>query len=178
MEEFLAFGLRRGTLEQISRRARVSRMTVHRRFGNKQELIGAVVLREARMILGEVVDAMDGEGTPAEQVTEGLVYGVVRTWEHPLFKRLLETEPESIVPYFTTSGGPRIAAVSEGVVRRIRRAADAAHSDCSDAAAGVGVRFGWSALLNPRGRFALSDADSLRDIMSFLVPRLLAPEEK
>ena len=46
LEEFLDFGLRRATVEDITRRAGVGRMTVHRRFSTKQSLIEAVWLRE------------------------------------------------------------------------------------------------------------------------------------
>ncbi len=89
LEEFVSFGLRRATLQSISRRARVGRMTLHRRFATKQALIEAIVSQEIGRIWAQVGLTFDEHDSLPDQLAEGLAYGIRRAAEHPLFSRLL-----------------------------------------------------------------------------------------
>src|SRR5437879_2242277 len=57
-DQFMTFGLRRSTVDDVAKRARVSRVTVYRRIGNKDALVSACLLREYRRFVGEVDGAV------------------------------------------------------------------------------------------------------------------------
>src|SRR5262245_22160875 len=105
LAEFLDFGLRRATVEDITRRAGVGRMTVHRRFPSKQSLIEAVWLREIRRVLDEVRTVMARRRTLADKLVEGMAFGLRGLSENPLFTRLLETDREAMQASLTVDGG-------------------------------------------------------------------------
>jgi AcrR family transcriptional regulator len=101
-----ASGLRHLTLDDVARRAGVGRVTVYRRFGDRQGLIEALGVREARRCI-EILD----EATPAdepieEQVADGFVAGLRLIREHPLLSRLATHEPAALLDALTN---PRTA---------------------------------------------------------------------
>ncbi|OMC52884.1 TetR family transcriptional regulator [Mycobacterium sp. IS-2888] len=106
LEQAELVGMRRITMEDVARRSGVGRATLYRRFPTKGALIDAVVLAEARHYF-------DGHAQACSQATgleDRLVYGTVFTVtflrEHALLKKLLRTEPETILPSLTTDAGP------------------------------------------------------------------------
>ncbi|WDZ91997.1 TetR/AcrR family transcriptional regulator [Nocardiopsis sp. HUAS JQ3] len=96
-----AFGVRRTTLTDVARRAGVSRPTVYRRWPDATALVADLLTRELRRILA---DQGEGPGGPAgEDVRARLVRhaaGVARALlAHPLFVRIVDTEPELLATY-------------------------------------------------------------------------------
>lgn len=96
-----AFGVRRTTLTDVARRAGVSRPTVYRRWPDATALVADLLTRELRRILA---DQGDGPGGPAgEDVRARLVRhaaGAARALlAHPLFVRIVDTEPELLATY-------------------------------------------------------------------------------
>ena len=53
-EMFAEYGIRRATIDDVARRAGVSKMTVFRRFQSKQGLVGVVIAREIRRGMAEL----------------------------------------------------------------------------------------------------------------------------
>lgn len=97
-----AFGVRRTTLTDVARRAGVSRPTVYRRWPDATALVADLLTRELRRILAEeAVDTADGQA--GENVRERLVRhaaGVARALlSHPLFTRIVDTEPDLLATY-------------------------------------------------------------------------------
>lgn len=103
------FGIRRTTMEEVATAAGVSRITVYRYFESKDVLISSVVLREARRFFSALDAAIDGFDTLEDRLAEGFAVALDYLREHSLLNRLLEIEPESVLPYLTTSGGPLLA---------------------------------------------------------------------
>jgi AcrR family transcriptional regulator len=101
----LDFGVRRATLTEVARRAGLSRMTVYRRYSDASELMRALMSRE----FGAVFVRAEGEASRLDDPLERTVRGAVRTFEllmeHPLMLRLLELEPEALVPYLAERVG-------------------------------------------------------------------------
>lgn len=104
-ELFLSFGLRRTTIEDIAKRAGVGRPTLYRRFADKEALVQAVVMREVRRGLQGTWKQVAELDAPEEVLVQGFVYATHMAGRHPLIKRLLETEPEFILPYLTLRAG-------------------------------------------------------------------------
>ncbi|NKY98452.1 TetR/AcrR family transcriptional regulator [Nocardiopsis alborubida] len=97
-----AFGVRRTTLTDVARRAGVSRPTVYRRWPDATALVADLLTRELRRILAEEGDGPGG-GSAEENVRARLVRhaaGVARALlAHPLFVRIVDTEPELLATY-------------------------------------------------------------------------------
>ena len=101
----LDFGVRRTTLTEVARRAGLSRMTVYRRFADAPELMRALMSAE----FGDVLARAQEEATDVEPGRARTVAAVIGTVEHlighPLLLRLLELEPEALLPYLTERVG-------------------------------------------------------------------------
>jgi AcrR family transcriptional regulator len=106
LEQFRLVGLRRTTVGDVARRAGVGRVTVYRRVGHKPELIAAAIQSEVRRLVEAVSEAIAPLSTPNERLVEAFVVGLKTVRSHPLLRRLLETEPEDLLPYLTLHFGP------------------------------------------------------------------------
>src|SRR6478672_596917 len=104
-----ASGLRHLTMDDVARRAGVGRMTVYRRFHDRQGLVDALSARESRRCLAELDAAADPSQPIADQVAAGFVTSIRLATEHPLLARLARAEPESVLT--TLNGGIVAAAV-------------------------------------------------------------------
>ncbi|HEX2576310.1 MAG TPA: TetR family transcriptional regulator [Aquihabitans sp.] len=120
-EQLLDVGLRRSSVEDIARRAGIARITVYRRFGGRDDLIRAVLLREGRRLLEAVDLAVAGIDDPDEQLVEGFTAILAATRSHPLLHRLLELESDTTVASMTTHGGPVVALGREHLVGHLLR---------------------------------------------------------
>jgi AcrR family transcriptional regulator len=129
MAQFLDFGLRRTTVEDVAVRAGVSRVTVHRRFGRKDDLVRGVIMREVARFLDEFDRALAPLDTLERKLVEGFVVTMRAVRTHPLIQRVLKTEPESLLPeltihgepYLTTARGFLLAAARVGNERYLER---------------------------------------------------------
>jgi AcrR family transcriptional regulator len=122
----LAVGVRRTTVTDVARRAGVSRMTLYRRFPDLEALLSALMTREFGRLVAEARNG--AEGTSArERVVTTVVRGARSLAEDPLFSRLVDVDPELLLPYVTVrlGGMQRMAvtaaaqelAVADGSVR-------------------------------------------------------------
>lgn len=109
----LAVGVRRTTLTDVARRAGVSRMTVYRRWPDVRSLVGDLMTREWADVAG---GAIPGErpGTDARtRLVEGLVAGVRAFRAHPLFRKIVDVDPELLLPYVLDRRGTSQEALLE-----------------------------------------------------------------
>lgn len=118
LEEFLAYGLRRTTVDTVARRAKVSRATLYRRFKDKDALVQAVLVRESRRFFGSIADAVAGVSTVEERLVEGFVVGMRYARADRLLNRLLDSDAEALLPYLTTNGALVVAAARDFLVRQ------------------------------------------------------------
>jgi AcrR family transcriptional regulator len=118
LAEFLAYGLRRTTVDTVARRAKVSRATLYRRFRDKDALVQAVLVRECRRFFGGIADAVANVSTVEGRLVEGFVVGVRYARADRLLNRLLASDPEALLPYLTTNGALVVAAAREFLVRQ------------------------------------------------------------
>lgn len=107
-ELFVTFGLRRTTIEDIAKRAGVGRPTVYRRFGDKDTIVQAVLTRESRRLIMNVGAQVEQVRPASRLLIQSFVIGVRTVSRHPLLQRLLDSEPELILPYLTLRAGPLI----------------------------------------------------------------------
>lgn len=117
----LAVGVRRTTVTDVARRAAVSRMTLYRRFPDVTSLIQALMTREFSAIIGEVDAHAAQLPTARERLVESAVGGADRLTRNPLFLRIVDVDPELLLPYVTTRLGSFQHAVVGAFEERVRQ---------------------------------------------------------
>lgn len=100
----LDVGWRRTTLTEVARRAGVSRMTIYRTWADMPTLLGDLMTREWAGVVTTQVAASD-RANSLERLVEGIV-GTTRTLrDNELFVRIVELDPELILPYLFSRRG-------------------------------------------------------------------------
>lgn len=101
----LDVGWRRTTLTEVARRAGVSRMTIYRTWSDMQTLLGDLMTREWGGVVEAAVAAEDPDLGAVERMVEGIV-GTVRALRvNELFVRIIELDPELVLPYVLARRG-------------------------------------------------------------------------
>jgi AcrR family transcriptional regulator len=109
----LAVGVRRTTFSDVARRAGVSRMTLYRRFPDLETLLSTLMTWEFGRVVDEARRSGAGAGTCRERAVAMVATAARRLHEDPLFARLLDVDPELLLPYVTVRlGGMQRMAVS------------------------------------------------------------------
>jgi AcrR family transcriptional regulator len=110
----LAVGVRRTTVTDVARRAGVSRMTLYRRYPDLEGVLAALMTREFGRLVADAAARTSG-ATARERVVAMVVHGARALAEDPLFVRLLDVDPELLLPYVTRRlGGMQRIAVAAG----------------------------------------------------------------
>ncbi len=96
------WGISKTTVEDVGRKAGVSRATVYRYFpGGRDELVSSVITWEYGRFFRRLYDAVQ-DATSLEEVMErGLTFAHRSIVEHEVLQRVLETEPELLLPNLT-----------------------------------------------------------------------------
>ncbi|MFJ2029869.1 TetR/AcrR family transcriptional regulator [Streptosporangium sp. NPDC087985] len=95
-EMVLAVGVRRTTLTDVARRAGVSRMTIYRRWPDVRGLVADLMTREWVLVAGRF--ATEDPVTAAVAVVRALR-------DHPLWRKIVEVDPELLLPYLLQRRG-------------------------------------------------------------------------
>ncbi|GAA0937705.1 helix-turn-helix domain-containing protein [Actinocorallia libanotica] len=178
-EQFCRMGVQRSTMEDVARRAGVSRITVYRRFSTKDALIEQVVRREFRRYFDRFLTDIARAETVADRVVLGFVSSLRAIRGNPLIGGLIATEPDLVVPSMISDGGRTLATVRQfvaGQLRREQRAGNVSADLDVDFVAEMMVRVSASFLAIPSLLFDLDDEDQLAALARrFLVPMLEPP---
>lgn len=102
-ECILDVGWRRTTLTEVARRAGVSRMTIYRAWPDMPALLGDLMTREWTGLVTGRVD-LAGEPTPTH-VADAMAGCVEALRDNELFTRIVELDPELILPYLLARRG-------------------------------------------------------------------------
>ncbi|GLX54342.1 TetR/AcrR family transcriptional regulator [Streptomyces sp. MB22_4] len=95
----LAVGVRRTTLADVARRAGVSRMTLYRRWPDLRTLVGDLMTREWIDVATRAIPAPAPGLDTRARIVEGMVTGVQAFRAHPLFHKIIDVDPELLLPY-------------------------------------------------------------------------------
>src|SRR5438270_10042589 len=108
----LAVGVRRTTLTDVARRAGVRRMTAYRLAPDVTALILEVRSREFAALFAAAESAASRRRTARARIAATTASVVRRLHDAPLFHRVLDVDPELLLPYLTDRFGTtqRIAA--------------------------------------------------------------------
>jgi AcrR family transcriptional regulator len=151
----LAVGVRRTTLADVARRAGVSRMTLYRRWGDVDRLVRDLMTREFHAVVASVAEAGQGgagqdgagqDGAGPGGSGPGLVPAIVAAVSglrrEPLFRRVLDVDPDLLLPYVTD----RLGSTQRAVVELLTAGLRAAQRD-GGVRAGDPVRMAYTVLL-------------------------------
>lgn len=95
----LAVGVRRTTLTDVARRAGVSRMTLYRRWPDVRSLVGDLMTREWVAVATAAMPERRPGAEARGLIVDGLVAGVRAFRAHPLFRKIVDVDPELLLPY-------------------------------------------------------------------------------
>jgi AcrR family transcriptional regulator len=103
-------GLARLALEDVAREAHVSRQTVYRYVGSRDGLITETILREEGAFLERMRAAASEHRSLRGALEASIGSALTSAREHPLLDRLLDSEPEVLLPFLTDGSGPVLSA--------------------------------------------------------------------
>ncbi|RAY14669.1 TetR/AcrR family transcriptional regulator [Actinomadura craniellae] len=126
-DSILAVGVRRTTLTDVARRAGVSRMSIYRRWPDVRTLFRELMTREWLAVATETMAGADGTRPVRDQLIDGIVVGVRGFREHPLFLKIVDVDPELLLPYMLN----RLGASQEGLLKFIEAILRNGHADGS-----------------------------------------------
>ena len=175
----LDVGWRRTTLTEVARRAGVSRMTIYRTWADMPTLLGDLMTREWAAVVTAEVEATGPDGSAVARIVDGILGTVRGLRRNELFVRIVELDPELILPYLFSRRGRSQELILSITAEAIRHGQDA-----GEIRAGNPVAMARGVLLAVHG-FVLSvhtmvDDDEtteheLDDELATLITRTLQP---
>jgi AcrR family transcriptional regulator len=98
------YGIGKTTVEDAAREAGVSRATLYRYFpGGRDELITETMSLEVRRFFVRLAQVVQDVGDVATRLERGLMFAHQAVEDHALLQKVLETEPERLLPHLTRS---------------------------------------------------------------------------
>ena len=120
----LDVGWRRTTLTEVARRAGVSRMTIYRAWPDMPAVLGDLMTREwAEVVTRAVAQAdatLDEEAAAADRIVAEVVGTTRALRDNELFVRIVELDPELLLPYLLTRRGRSQEAIAGHTAGRLR----------------------------------------------------------
>lgn len=116
-EVILDVGWSRATLTDVARRAGVSRMTLYRRWSDTRALVADLMTREWQRVAAAAVEG--GRPTDPDGIAAAVVAVVAGLRANPLLRRVVELDPEVLLPYLLRRRGrgqEQLAALVAGLV--------------------------------------------------------------
>jgi AcrR family transcriptional regulator len=114
--EFERHGFRRVALDDVARRAGVSRTTIYRRFANRDELVAAVIERENVALFADIAAELKQAGPQSNYYVEAFTSSILRFRRHRVLDRMLTEEPELVAEL----GRQHYGAVVQRMVEALR----------------------------------------------------------
>ncbi len=91
--EFDRHGIRKVALDDVARRAGVSRTTIYRRFANRDDLVSAVMERENVRLFADIAEELKTARPQSNLYVEAFTSAILRTRRHRVLNRIIADEP-------------------------------------------------------------------------------------
>ncbi len=151
-------------MEDVAREARLSRATVYRYFPRgKDQLVREVVAWESVRFFERLGRHVAHHVDLAELLEDTLLFAHRAVEDHVVLQKILETEPERLIPLLTTESSRLLALVKQFLVLAMSRTPLRPDLD-ADAAADYVARMVLSHIGGP-GRWDLTDRESVRELV-------------
>ena len=170
------YGLSKTSLEDVAREADVGRATVYRYFeGGRDQLLAETISFEVTTFFRRLALEVDDTPDFPTRMEKGLLFAHRAVLEHEVLQKVLDTEPERLLPHLTHRGAAHPAGA-----RRVPRAAAASTWSCGRAsprspAADWLARMVLSFIIG-QGSWDLGDPDEVHRLVNdHLLVGVLAP---
>ncbi len=170
------YGIAKTTVDDAAREAGLARATVYRHFPDgKDQLISESITWAVAQFFTDLAHAVDDSPDFATLLERALVYAHRAVDEHEVLQKVLETEPERLLPQLTQSAPMMQLAIRGYFVDRLGRE-DLLPGVDVDQAADWLARMGLSFIL-AGGRWDLADPAAVRRLVrdELLVAILVPP---
>ena len=170
------YGIAKTTVDDAAREAGLARATVYRHFPDgKEQLIAEAITWAVGQFFAELAVAVEGAPDFPTLVEEALIHAHRAVDEHVVLQKVLETEPERLLPQLTQSA-PQVVAVLSGYLATQLRAEALRPGLTAEEAGEWLARMGLSFIL-AGGRWDLTDRQQVRRLVrEELLAGVLAPE--
>ncbi|MEY2472824.1 MAG: hypothetical protein QOK28_2153 [Actinomycetota bacterium] len=119
------YGIAKTTVEDVAREAGVSRATVYRQFpGGKDQLIGDTIRWETARFFAELALAIEHAPDFETTLEEAIVFARGALKQHAVFQKVLETEPDLLLPRMSVDDSLVRAMVAQFVKTHLEPEAD------------------------------------------------------
>jgi AcrR family transcriptional regulator len=120
------FGMGKTTIDDIVKESGVSRATIYRQFpGGRDELLLETVGWELANYFNRLADHVRDAPTLAALLQEGLMYARRSIAEHAVLRKMMDTEPERLLPLLTTEAAKSLPFIADFLLPYLGREADA-----------------------------------------------------
>lgn len=172
-----AHGIAALTIDGVARRAGVNRVTVYRRFGDRDALLQAMTLREGARMAGDILACVEGLADPVEQLVEGFAAALRLAEAHPVVRRTAEHEPQDLIAAGLADDAALLrlgSTFAAAGVRRLQADGRATRLDADAVGETMARLFASFVLLPARHAIDVRSQDGARDYARrTLVPLLL-----
>lgn len=113
--EFERHGIRRVALDDVARRAGVSRTTIYRRFANRDELVAAVVERENVVLFAGIATELKTAGPQSNYYIEAFTFSIMRFRRHRVLNQMMLDEPALVLELARSHYGAAVERMAEAL---------------------------------------------------------------
>src|SRR4051812_7307996 len=162
------FGMGKTTIDDIVKESGVSRATIYRQFpGGRDDLLLETVGWEIGNYFNRLADQVRDAPTLAVLLQQGLTYAHRSIAEHAVLRKMMDTEPERLLPLLTTESAKSLPFIADFLLPYLRR-------DAEDGRLRPGVDLDRAAeylarsilsLIGAPGRWDLDDPDQVADLV-------------
>jgi AcrR family transcriptional regulator len=161
------YGIAKTTVEDVAREAGVSRATVYRQFpGGKDQLVGDTIRWEATRFFAELAVAIEHAPDFVTTLEEAIVFARAAIAQHAVFQKVLETEPDLLLPQMSVDDSRIRALVVAFLKTHLEPEADRLTPGLTvDQVADHVARLLLS-FFNSQGSWDLTDRAQVKDLVS------------
>jgi AcrR family transcriptional regulator len=113
--EFERHGFRRVALDDVARRAGVSRTTIYRRFAGRDELVVAVMDRENAALCADIARELKTAGKSANIYVEAFTAAIVKFRHHRVLNQMITEEPALALELARAHYGAAVARITDAL---------------------------------------------------------------
>lgn len=158
------YGLGKTKIEDVAREAKLSRATIYRYFpGGKDQLTSEVIAWEMTRFFVRLADAVAGAPDFSHLLEEGLVFAHRAIEEHDVLQKVLETEPERLLPQLTVATHSILRAVTAFLEPRL--AQEELRPGMTPARAAEYLARMILSFIGQQGRWDLTDRAQVRELV-------------
>jgi AcrR family transcriptional regulator len=164
----MRFGLGKTTIEDVVKESGLSRATIYRQFpGGRDELLLETVGWELANYFNALADHVRDAPDLEQLLEQGLVFAHRSVTEHLVLRKILDTEPERLLPLLTVESAKTLPFIADFLHPYLVREADEGRlrPDVEIDRAAEYLARAILSLINAAGRWDLDDPVQVRELV-------------